>query len=377
MTDGRADILIVDDLPENLLALEAILAELGQHIVRATSGQEALRILLDREFAVILLDVRMPKMDGFETAAFIRMRAQSRLTPIIFMTAGDTNVEAVARGYSAGAVDFITKPIQDEMLRSKVKVFVDLFLKGKELAQKADELIRTNQELRAANQQLETFSYTVAHNLRAPLRAMAGFCQILREEYSGKPFDQLGQDYASRVEQGAQQMDSLIQELLSLCRIAQRAVHLEKVDPGSIIKDVLDRKAPLLHGKCDVDVSATIPPIRGDRELLHHAISHLVSNAATFSKPRVRSQIRIKYEPRPGKVRLWVEDNGIGIPREYHDRIFGAFERLHDGVGFPGAGMGLAIVKTAMERMGGRVGVESEPGVGSRFWIELPRCREA
>src|SRR5260370_1257759 len=137
MADGRAYILIVDDLPENLLALEAILSNLGHHIVRSTSGQEALRILLEREFAVILLDVRMPEMDGIETATFIRMGTLSRLTPIIFMTAGDANLEAVAGGYSAGAVDYITKPIQGDMLRSKVKVFVDLFLKGKELAQKA------------------------------------------------------------------------------------------------------------------------------------------------------------------------------------------------------------------------------------------------
>ena len=376
MADGRADILIVDDLPENLLALEALLADLGQHIVRAASGAQALTALLDREFAVILLDVRMPEMDGIETAGLIRKRPRSRHTPIIFMTAGDANLESVARGYSVGAVDYITKPIQSDILRSKVRVFVDLFLHKKELSQKADELARTNEELRAACQQLETFSHTLAHNLRAPLRAMAGFCQILREEYSGKPFDQLGQDYASRIQNGAHQMEFLIQELLAFCRIAQRSVHLVKVDPGPIIQEVLERGSSLLNGECDVEVSAAIPPIQGDRELLDHVISHLLSNAVKFSKPQVRPRIRIHNELREGRVRLWVEDNGIGIPPEHHDRIFGTFERLQDREDVPGAGMGLAIVKTAMERMKGRVGVESEPGVGSRFWIELPRYRE-
>src|SRR6185436_2505907 len=112
MADVRADILIVDDIPENLRSLEALLEALGQNIVRAASGQEALRILLDREFAVILLDVRMPGMDGLETAEYIRKGRRSRLTPIIFVTAGNDNIEAVARGYSAGAVDYIQKPIQ-------------------------------------------------------------------------------------------------------------------------------------------------------------------------------------------------------------------------------------------------------------------------
>jgi two-component system sensor histidine kinase/response regulator len=391
MASAQADILIVDDLPSNLLALEAILADQGREIVRASSGQEALRILLEREFAVVLLDVRMPEMDGIETAKFIRQWKTSRLTPILFVTAGDDDLEAVVRGYSAGAVDYIRKPVNAEILRSKVKVFVDLHLKKRELALQAEELARANEELRAsalereraeneiraAYRHLETFSYTMAHNLRAPLRAMTGFSQILRQDYSGKPFDRDGQDYALRIEKGAREMEALIQDLLAYCWTAHASVELVRVDPGSVVKEVLERKAAVLEGKVEVQVAGPFPPVVGDRNLLDHVIGNLVSNAATFARPDARPSIRIGHEAQKERVRLWVEDNGIGIAPEHHDRIFGTFERLNGKEAYPGAGMGLAIVKTAMERMGGLVGLVSEPGKGSRFWIELPRSLDA
>jgi CheY-like chemotaxis protein len=228
MNQSRADILIVDDLPGNLDALQAVLAELGQKIVRATSGQQALELLLDHEFAVILLDVRMPEMDGIETAGYIRKSRRTKLTPIIFVTAGEHQLDKVTRGYSVGAVDYIIKPFNDEILRSKVRVFLELYRKEKELALKAEELNHAYQEL-------EVFSYTVAHDLRAPLRAMAGFSRMLREDYSGKLLDETAQDYTARIENGALQMDGLIQSLLTYCHVAGSPVELEKLELSEIV----------------------------------------------------------------------------------------------------------------------------------------------
>jgi two-component system, sensor histidine kinase and response regulator len=370
MNTLRGDILIVDDRPENLLALENLLGDLGQNIVRASSGQQALQILLEQEFAVILLDVRMPDMDGFETAEFVRKGKRSRITPIIFVTAADEDAEQSARGYALGAVDFIRKPIQTDALKAKVKVFIDLYLKRKEVALHAEALSRAHQQLQAAYEKLELFSHTVAHNLRAPLRAMTGFCQILREEYADKPLDAVGQDYASRIEGSAKQMDVLISDLLTYCQVARSKVDVVRLDPGPIVTDVLH------HHALEVHAGAGFPLVMGHPEFLRRALSNLVSNAVKFIAPDVRPQVRIAHETRDGWVRILVQDNGIGIPAEHHGRIFGAFEQLHDRGSFPGTGMGLAVVKEAMESMGGRVGLASEPGKGSCFWIELPAGKD-
>ena len=372
LSDSNADILIVDDRAENLTALEAALAELGQHIVRATSGQQALEILLEREFAAILLDVRMPEMDGFETAAYIRKGKRSMLTPIIFVTAGEHQFGQVIRGYSVGAVDYIIKPFDEEILRSKVRVFIDLYRKEKQLALKAEELAHANAELRHAYKELEVFSYTVAHDLRAPLRAMAGFSQMLRDEYKGRTMDQLAQEYTQRIESGARQMDGLIQSLLAYCRVAGSSVELEKLDPGEILRHVTDAQV----GEAELSLSAAFPPVLAHRGFLTQALSHLISNALKFVEPGVRPSVRIRHETRGTRLRIWIEDNGIGIAPEHHDRMFKTFERLEPAA-FEGRGMGLAVVRAALERMGGEVGLESMPGQGSKFWLELTKCEDS
>lgn len=371
MNQVRADILAVDDRPENLDALEVALADLGQEVVRATSGQQALEILLRREFAVILLDVRMPDMDGFETAAYIRKGKRSMLTPIIFVTAGEHQFEKVTKGYSVGAVDYIIKPFNEEILRSKVRVFIDLHRKGKELAQKADELAHANAELRHAYKELEVFCYTVAHDLRAPLRTMAGFSRILREDYPGKTLDQAALEHMLRIESGAKEMDGLIQSLLAYCRVAGYPVELEKLDTTEIIRQVTNRHSE----HAEFSLSDCFPTVLGHRGFMTQAITHLVSNSLKFVNDGVRPKVRIDHEVRGTRVRIRIEDNGIGIPEQYHARLFKTFERLQPEV-FEGRGMGLAVVRAALERMGGAVGLESEPGKGSRFWIELALCTE-
>jgi PAS domain S-box-containing protein len=509
---SRAGVLIVDDQESNLRALQELLEDLDMDIVTARSGEQALSCLLDRDFAVILLDVRMPVMDGFETAAMIRKRRRSRHIPIIFVTAVDDDVEHMVKGYSVGAVDYIMKPLNGDILRSKVKVFVELYQKGRELGDKTAELTEKNlalekeirkrerverilaksrdfylalfdefptliwrsdedgrvsyfnrswltfvgrtleqekqagwealihpeerdacvakyraaflsrepfeteyrmrrkdgeyrwmlnhgrpyrnldgsfagfigacyditlrkkseEETRSANAELEAFSYTVSHDLRAPLRSMSGFCQILIEDYGTKSPDRAWREYVERISQAAKQMDTLIRDLLAFSRLARDKVDLMPIDLGPLLREVISEMR--LEGS-PARVVGSGPSVLGNKVLLSQVFSNLISNALKFMAPGTTPEVQVKAVEGPdGWVRTWVEDNGIGIASEYHEKIFQVFERLNDASAYPGTGIGLAIVRRAVGRMGGRVGVESEEGKGSRFWVDLPKA---
>jgi len=223
--------------------------------------------------------------------------------------------------------------------------------------------------------ELNTFAYTVAHDLRAPLRAMVGFSQVLQEDYA-PALDSLAHDYIRRIAEAARRMDKLIQDLLTYSRLTRDLMPIENVELAPLVAEVLGRfEAEFRETGARVDVNGPLPPVRAHRVALHQVISNLLSNAVKFVAPGTRPEVRIYSQRKRGRVRLWVEDNGIGIAGEYQDRIFGVFQRLHSLAEYPGTGIGLAIVKRAVERMGGRVGVESATGKGSRFWIEFRSAR--
>ena len=393
---AKANILLVDDHPESLLALEAVLADLGQNLVKADSGRQALRCVLNQDFAVILLDVNMPGMDGFETAALIRERERSMHTPIVFLTGRDQSELAVFRGYSVGAVDYLIKPFAPEILKSKVAVFVDLFQMREKARQQANQLVAINQnlereiaerkraeaeikrradELEAANKELEAFSYSVSHDLRTPLRAMQGFAQALNEDFA----DRLGpvaQDYTQRIVAAACRMDSLIQDLLAYSRLSRVQILLEPLDLRSVMAQVKAHTEGELRepgALLEVAIPEAFPHVMAHATTLVQVVTNLLTNAVKFVASGVRPHVRVWAEERGEWGRLWVEDNGIGIAPEHQVRIFRVFERLHGSETYPGTGIGLAIAAKGMERMGGRAGVESTPGKGSKFWIELPK----
>lgn len=220
--------------------------------------------------------------------------------------------------------------------------------------------------------ELEAFSYTVSHDLRAPLRGMQGFAQALLEDYSPQ-LDETGRDYARRVVDASRKMDVLIQDLLSYSRLSREQLSIGSVDLDPIavevsrgVEDAVNRRG----GR--IDIVAPLGRVAGNGRILHQMVFNLVGNAVKFVPPDVAPAVRMFSESRNGRLRLWVEDNGIGIAPEHQQRIFGVFERLHGGEAYPGTGIGLAIVRRGAERMGGDAGVESSPGRGSRFWIEVP-----
>jgi len=380
----KVNILLVDDQPGKLLAHESVLAELGQNIVKAATGREALQCLLRQDFAVILLDVNMPDMDGFETAELIRWRPRFEKTPIIFLTAYNTTDLDRLKGYSLGAVDYLFLPVIPEVLKAKVTVFVELARQKRLIQRQAENLALHNQEqtrqlemiqklnedLQEANRELEAFSYTVSHDLRAPLRALKGYTDILLEDY-GPKLEATAKEYLSNLERAVVRMDALTRDLLSYSRIVRQQIELEPVCVDAVCREVTAMNPALQPPNTEMVVPPDLLPVRAHPTLLGQCLANLLDNAAKFVAPGVTPRIHIRTEPRGDRVRIWVEDNGVGIEPAHHQKIFGIFERVGNLKTNQGTGIGLAIVARAAQRMGGICGVESSVGNGSRFWIEL------
>jgi len=353
---SQAAILIVDDRAEDRGALDALLSGLGHPVIQASSGEEALGHLLKQPVAVILLDIRMPVMDGFETAALIRKRKASQEIPIIFLTAADQRSADVDRAYLLGAVDYLSKPVHPDVLRTKVRVLVDLFLRTRQLDEKAAEL--------------EAFSSTVAHDLRAPLRAIRTYSMELLEDARSLSD---GHQFARRILKTADRMDALIQGLLFYSRMAREELRSETLDLEAVAERALSEISTDVKEKfAEVTLERPLSRVTGNGFMLTQVLVNLLANAIKFVAKDVTPRVRLRAERRGRVARLWVEDNGVGIDREDRAKLFRMFERLTTCDVYPGVGLGLAIVRRCMERMGGDVGVESEPGRGSRFWIELP-----
>jgi len=224
---------------------------------------------------------------------------------------------------------------------------------------------------------LDAFAYSVSHEMRAPLRAMQGLVQALVADYIDQ-LDAVGQDYAGRIAAAAERMDTMIQDLLAYSRLSHADMRLQAADVGDVVQEALSLlEAEIQEKEAQVTVERPLLlQVLGHHATLVQVVENLVSNAVGFVAPDVQPQVRVSAEERGEWVRLWVEDKGIGIAPGHHERIFRIFERLHGIETYPGTGVGLAIVLRGMERMGGRVGVESEVGQGSRFWVELRKVEE-
>jgi signal transduction histidine kinase len=384
----RVNILLVDDQPANLLALEAMLQGLGQTLIKAESGREALKWLLTHDCAVILLDVKMPDMDGFETAALIRQRDKSRDTPIIFLTAADkTHTEAV-RGYAVGAVDYLVKPVVPEFVRSKVSVFVELAKKTEQLRRQAELLRESEQaarelaearaelvsDLEHKNRELESFSYAVSHDLRAPLRRIEAFGRAVLES-QGAQLDENGRRFLDRIQEASRQMSQLIDDVLYLSKVSRAEVRQQEVDLSALVETILDRLREADPGRA---VQTRVRPgviVAGDARLLRIALTNLLENAWKFTARESAPRIEFGMMTAVGDPTYFVRDNGAGFDMTYVDRLFGPFQRLHLASEFPGSGIGLATVQRIIHRLGGRVWAEGIVGQGATFSFTLGRPR--
>jgi len=399
-------ILLVDDLPENLFALELILSNNNYKCVKAHSGNETLKILLhEQDFAIILMDVQMPGMDGFETVELIREIETLKHVPIIFLTASMDRSMYIFKGYQAGAVDYMIKPLIPEILKAKVAIFVELHLKthellvqneekekrsaeliiaNKELAFQNEEKEKRAEELRIANKELLAFTYISSHDMQEPLRKVQTFASIILKEEKETLSDN-GKNYLQRIHSSAERMQLLINDLLTFSRINKTDRKFEKTELSTIIDDV---KADLEDNI--KDKNATIEAV----ELCHvniipfqfrQLIYNLISNSLKFSRVNIPSQITIKssivkgsklnnekLSPEKNYCHIIVKDNGIGFEPHFSERIFGVFQKLHNKELYAGTGIGLAIVKKIVENHNGIITATSELNKGATFDIYIP-----
>jgi hypothetical protein len=390
-------ILLVDDQPENLLSAEAVLESLGQQIVKAESGREALRYLLDSDFAVIVLDIMMPEMDGFETAALIRQRERSRHTPIIFLTALGRSEEHIRTGYNLGAVDFIVKPFVPDILRTKVGVFVELNRKSALLQQQSELLERRNQELQDAierswkaeeeikdlnrhlerqvvelaevNRELEAFSFTASHDLRGPLARIAGFSRALLDFHAGQ-LDETGRQYLERIDQSATRMAELVGDLLKFSRIPRVEMSQDKLNLSEMVQSIASELATRESGRQVEFVIEEGVEGWADHSLLRVALLNLMENAWKYTRKGVAPRIEFGLQRNPGPF-YYVRDNGAGFDMADASRLFNPFQRLHKDSEFEGTGIGLATVDRIIRRHGGRIWAEGEVGQGATFFFTL------
>jgi signal transduction histidine kinase len=372
--EAAVSILVVDDDTTKRFALKTILAPLGEDVVEASSGADALRQLLRREFAVLLLDVRMPTMDGFETAQLIRQRPRSELTPIIFVTALDQGETNTGRGYELGAVDFVFAPVVPAILRAKVAVFVELYRAQQELRRYRTQLERLVEErttaLTAINRELEAFSYLVSHDLRAPLLAFDGLSEALLADYGGK-LDSRAKDYLRRMRRASQRMGDVFDGLQALFRVTGGEIHRENVDISTMAAEIVEE---MQASNSDRRVTVTIGPnlsVSGDARLVRILLGNLISNAWKFTGNKADATIEIGGEHVNGEARMLVRDNGVGFDMIHAHKLFGAFQRLHSQSEFPGMGIGLATVRRIVNRHGGRCWAEGAVGEGATLYFVL------
>jgi len=382
--EQTVNVLLVDDQPEGLLALEALLEGPERNIVKTRSGREALRQLLKADFALILLDVQMPDMDGFQTAELIRQRDSSKNTPIIFLTAGHKSEENIFRGYAVGAVDYVLKPIVPEILRSKVSVFVDLARQTELVRRQADQLRQSEQEalqlaqaranllaeLEAANRELEAFAYSVSHDLRAPLRRINGFAGILLEDFSAQ-LDPVAKGYLERVSEAGRHMCQLLDDLLNLSRVTRKELTRRRTDLDSLVREVRDSLQPEIEGREIEWQIGCLPTVECDPGLIKQVFANLLLNAIKYTRPRQRATIQVDQMICDGQPAVFVRDNGVGFDMKYADKLFGVFQRLHRQEDFEGTGVGLATVQRIIHKHGGRVWAEAEPYKGATFYFTL------
>ena len=399
--DQPINILIVDDEPRNLTVLESVLDDPGYRLVRAESADKALLALVAEEFALLILDIRMPGLSGLELAQLIKERKKTAQVPIIFLSAYYTEDQHVLDGYGAGAVDYLQKPVDPVILRSKVAVFAELHRRQREVAianrtllaeaserrRVEEQLRRLNETLEDSNKELESFSYSVSHDLRAPLRAVNGYVKMLQQAY-GDRLDAEGHRLIGVVASEAQRMGRLIDDLLAFSRQGRQPVKSADIDMAALAHDEFERLVkeppdgvtslelkPDGHAPPRLDIKP-LPPAQGDPAMLRQVFANLLGNAVKFTRRQPAPVIEVGAASDAAGTTYYVKDNGVGFDEKYVHKLFGVFQRLHTEKDFEGTGVGLALVQRIIHRHGGKVWAEGKPGAGATFYFTLPTGKD-
>lgn len=379
--ENKLEILIVDDRPENLTSLKQLLVQDDLEILTAQSGNEALGLMLEHDLALVLLDVQMPEMDGFEVAELMHRNERTRRIPIIFVTAINKERRHVFSGFEAGAVDYMFKPVDPFIMRSKVKVFLDI--KRHELAREklVSELDEANSQLRELSERKSDYLSSASHELRTPLTVIKEYCSLVNDEIVGSINEEQKKCMGAAL-RNCNRLADLVNDLLDLDSIEsghstfqRKAVNLERV-----IEEAFNDFQP----NCDtaglslnLEQGGPLPQVVGEERMITQVMVNLLGNALKFTPSG--GSITLRTEVTPAGVRVEVEDTGPGISPMDQPKVFQKFTQLdrQDGPGAKGTGLGLAISHKIMEMLGGGLGLDSEPGRGSTFYFDLPEFSHA
>jgi len=389
----KVNILMVDDQPAKLLSYEVILGELGENLIKASSGREALEHLLKTDIAIVLMDVSMPELDGFELAEIIRQHPRYQKTAIIFISAVHLTDIDLLKGYAHGAVDYIAVPIIPEILRAKVSVFAELYRKTQQLEQlnreleqrvverteelqgKAEALQKLNAELTHRNQELDAFTYIASHDLKEPLRGISNYAQFLMEDYN-ETLGVEGRQQLATIQRLIQRMEDLLNSLLHYSRVERHEITQSDFSLKQVVQEALDQLQGRLQTEhVQIHLPQSLPSVRGDRTQLAEVFTNLLSNALKYNdKAEKWVEVGVQNTTNSRLPIFYVRDNGIGISPEHREKVFEIFRRLHprDAYG-GGTGAGLTIVKKIIERHGGRIWLESVPGEGTTFFFTFSK----
>ena len=407
-------ILVVDDREDNLFSIETILEKDGYGIIKATSGRAALKVLLHQyDFTLILMDVQMPDMNGFETASLIYQREKLKHIPIIFITAHNQGEEQMYEGYKLGGVDFIYKPINPELLRFKVSVFADLYKKNHQLMlqekkltivnsnlekeiedRKTNEekikllnhqLLENNEQLRTTIEELDRFAYVASHDLQEPLRKIMLFSDKILTRFHNK-IDEEADAYFQKIVKASERMQHLVNDLLKFSKHTNDIYGFEKTDLNEVLNEVLSDVEHHVQNKDAKIYADELPVIWAIPSQIRQLFQNLISNSLKFTKDDLVPEIYIKSEKIEGVAieglnselvsntfyKIFISDNGIGFDPKYAEDIFVVFKRLHSYHEFEGTGIGLSICKKIIDKHNGYIKAESKPNEGSTFIIILP-----
>jgi signal transduction histidine kinase len=413
-------ILIVDDKPENILSIRKTLELYDFEVDAALSGEEALKKILKNSYTVIILDVQMPSMDGFEVAEAISGYSKAKDIPIIFLSAVNKDKRFIVKGYDSGGIDYITKPVDPDILLMKVKTFSRLYQQSLELKQmhqslkeevevrklaqealiahqqqvndmleqkvreRTEELRKINKSLEASNHDLQQFASVASHDLKEPLRKIQLFGAILKDKFLHE--DPNAMSYMERIVGSSERMARLINDLLNYSRLSVESIY-EPTDFNQLIEEILIDLELMISEKDALVHVEKMPQIEAAAGQMRQVFQNIISNALKFSRPEVAPQIHISAETvtdlntesasfEGGRYcRITITDNGIGFNEKYLSKIFTIFQRLHNADKYEGTGIGLAIAKKVIDKHGGIITAKSREEVGTSFIIVLPLHR--
>ncbi|MFQ4138063.1 sensor histidine kinase [Nodosilinea sp. PGN35] len=359
----REDILLVDDTPDNLRVLSAMLTNQGYEVRKALSGQRAIASVQSDLPDLILLDIRMPGMDGYSVCQQLKSDPNTRDVPVIFISALDDALDKV-KAFAVGGVDYVTKPFQEMEVLARIEHQLCI----QRLKQ---QLLEHNQELARSNQELEQFAYVVSHDLQQPLQSITGFAKMMLIKYQDK-LDREALDFLNRIHGSGDRMQRLIQDLLSYSKTGLQGQAMQAVDLNAVLNQVLENLDSSAKQEQIILGCASLPTVMGYETQLIQLFQNLICNAIKFVEPGVVPQIEIAALQEEDWWLLEVSDNGIGIDAQYLDKIFNMFQRTQSAESYSGTGIGLANCKKIVRNHGGRLWATSQLGSGTTFHFTLP-----